>query len=1472
MKRMGKRIRKKCGKIISFMLVAAMICTAIGIVPAHVHAEETNPWDNVSAADWMANLDDNTKLSAINLPGTHDSATQYVSFSSSAQCQNISIEEQLNSGIRFLDLRLGKKKKLFQDEGTLKLVHGKVADCYEDSGNKTVLMLDKVLQKCYDFLDAHSTETIVVSMKMDDGSFDKDVDFANRIYEKYITDDVKKYWFLQNGNPTLSQVRGKIVLVRRYYNTTTDNDYDGNGIRIFWGDQGGSTVADTPWAGPANVTRYGWVQYCVQDRYEYSDTNKWTAIEKGLESPPHTTNQKVGEINITPDTTYFLNFMSVANGSPSSSANTINNQFLAYNNGRLEYGKNYGWIIMDFATKELARHVFETNIYIKKDKDYVKETIAAVTVPDILESDLLLPTTGEAAGAGKGASITWSCEEHPELIKTYGSETWLVRPVSGNVVVNITAKVSFGNYSEDKVFSSITLKQAGVDFEALRTAISKANQICNQAANAKYNLSALKSAIASAEELLKNNNATAEQINETAESLNAASSGSFELKNTDQLKENLLGWYPLTADSNDISGKNNHGTAKGVTFSSENGAAFTGNGKLQSVILLPTAMFNGREQMTISFWAKDTGTASDRNQAVFGFGSGTDGDGNGSANVFKYLLINTNYKDSYLKAVVTVNTWRDERGFKEECKYPKNTWAYITCVFDGTNFTLYKDGQLVESKNTGIKLTDFGINRVAYIGNSIWGSNDNDYIGNVKDFRIYDCAIAAEQAAELYSYKEQTKENLIADLTETLALDYEVNEDGSLQLYVTNDSLDLPAEYGDSTAISWDSSNPNIINPETGAVTIPDTGTEDITLTATITFENGEKLEVIFHCSVFERNNSIDISALKTAIAEIEQELKSLRETDYTVSSWQALQEAIADAKQQVFKPVSAEDVEDAKLNLQEKKAALSLLGDKTALNTLIQTANALNKAEYTTESWQNFSAALNAANETAADSDASQDDVEHAKNALQEAVNALVKMEYTITFDADNGSEATVVSVVTGNKVTKPEAPHKEGYTFAGWYVEGSETEFDFTAPITGDTTLIAKWTEKQQPGDPAIDTSDLETVIADIEQELKSLKEEDYTVSSWRALQKAVEDAKRQVSEPTSTEDVEYAKSNLQEKKAALELLGDKTALNDLIQTAGAFHQAEYTTESWQNVSAALENAKETAADSDASQDDVDSAKNALQEALDSLEKLTYAITFDADNGSTATIVSVKTGNRVTKPENPQKEGYTFAGWYLEGSKAEFDFQTLITSDITLKAKWTVKQNPDGSGSNNPSSGSENNKPGIGSGDVNISPISIAQAKVTVAKAVYNGKQQKPKVSVTYQGTALVQNQDYTVSYSNSKKVGQGTVTVKGIGKYNHVRTVKFNILPKKNKVSKLTNKSGRKLAVKFSKSVGAKGYIVYYATNQTFKSAKKLKTTKTTCTLKGLKKGKTYYIRVRAYAKAGKKTVYSDYSKTVKKKIKK
>ncbi|MCI8300731.1 MAG: fibronectin, partial [Lachnospiraceae bacterium] len=161
----------------------------------------------------------------------------------------------------------------------------------------------------------------------------------------------------------------------------------------------------------------------------------------------------------------------------------------------------------------------------------------------------------------------------------------------------------------------------------------------------------------------------------------------------------------------------------------------------------------------------------------------------------------------------------------------------------------------------------------------------------------------------------------------------------------------------------------------------------------------------------------------------------------------------------------------------------------------------------------------------------------------------------------------------------------------------------------------------------------------------------------------------------------------------------------------------------------------------------------------------------------------------------------------------------------------------------------------------------------KVKVANITYNGKQRKPAVTVTYNGTKLKLNTDYKVTYSNNKKVGQGKVKITGTGAYTGTKNAVFDILPKAGKVTKITNKAGRKLVLKLKKSTGAKGYEITYATNKKFKSAKKIKSKKTTVTLKKLKKNKTYYVKVRAYAKSGKKTIYSKtYSKTVKKTVKK
>lgn len=66
-------------------------------------------------------------------------------------------------------------------------------------------------------------------------------------------------------------------------------------------------------------------------------------------------------------------------------------------------------------------------------------------------------------------------------------------------------------------------------------------------------------------------------------------------------------------------------------------------------------------------------------------------------------------------------------------------------------------------------------------------------------------------------------------------------------------------------------------------------------------------------------------------------------------------------------------------------------------------------------------------------------------------------------------------------------------------------------------------------------------------------------------------------------------------------------------------------------------------------------------------------HTVTFDTDGGSTVASQSVVDGETATEPVDPTKEDYTFAGWYDSNEfETEFEFDTPITADITLYAKW--------------------------------------------------------------------------------------------------------------------------------------------------------------------------------------------------------
>lgn len=75
--------------------------------------------------------------------------------------------------------------------------------------------------------------------------------------------------------------------------------------------------------------------------------------------------------------------------------------------------------------------------------------------------------------------------------------------------------------------------------------------------------------------------------------------------------------------------------------------------------------------------------------------------------------------------------------------------------------------------------------------------------------------------------------------------------------------------------------------------------------------------------------------------------------------------------------------------------------------------------------------------------------------------------VQYTVTFDTDGGTYIAPVQITAGDTVDRPEQdPEKEGNDFDGWYEDDTyTTTFDFNTPITGTTTIYAKWVPHEEP-----------------------------------------------------------------------------------------------------------------------------------------------------------------------------------------------------------------------------------------------------------------------------------------------------------------------------------------------------------------------------------------------------------------------
>ena len=300
-------MEKICKKNIILKILLAVIViliTKIALTPIN---------KNYDPIAWMKNIDDSVLINDLSIPGTHDSGAMHSIFDVAGKCQEMNIQNQLNIGVRFLDIRL----QLVKDE--LQVVHSFV---------KQDLDFVSVLEDINEFITSYNSEFLIVSIKKDNDSVKSTVDFSDKVLE-----ELGKYQniVLDTLPSTVKEARGKIYILNRF---TSEN------IGI---------MASSNWK---DSTSFELGNLYVQDNYSIDDINiKLEDIKKTF------------ELSVNDQSHLYLNYTSCyLNGVfPPTYAGTPARKINKWLNDYLDENAIEGIVIMDFVTKDLVQKVYEVN-------------------------------------------------------------------------------------------------------------------------------------------------------------------------------------------------------------------------------------------------------------------------------------------------------------------------------------------------------------------------------------------------------------------------------------------------------------------------------------------------------------------------------------------------------------------------------------------------------------------------------------------------------------------------------------------------------------------------------------------------------------------------------------------------------------------------------------------------------------------------------------------------------------------------------------------------------------------------------------------------------------------------------------------------------------------------------------------------------------------------------------------------------
>jgi uncharacterized repeat protein (TIGR02543 family) len=287
----------------------------------------------------------------------------------------------------------------------------------------------------------------------------------------------------------------------------------------------------------------------------------------------------------------------------------------------------------------------------------------------------------------------------------------------------------------------------------------------------------------------------------------------------------------------------------------------------------------------------------------------------------------------------------------------------------------------------------------------------------------------------------------------------------------------------------------------------------------------------------------------------------------------------------------------------------------------------------------------------------------------------------YEVTFDTQGGSITAGQSVEYEGLISKPSNPLREGYTFAGWYKEADcQTAWDFTIDKmpAENITLYAKWIvnsyevtfDTQGGGIAAGQSVEYEGLISKPSNPLR----EGYTFAGWYKEADCQTAWDFTIDKMPAENITLYAKWIVNSYEVTFDTQGGSITTGQSVEYEGLVSKPSdplrggYTFAGWYK-EADCQTAWDFTIDKMPAENITLYAKWLAN---------SYEVTFDTQGGSITGGQNVEYEGLVSKPSDPLREGYTFAGWYKEaGCQTAWDFtiDKMPAENITLYAKWISK-----------------------------------------------------------------------------------------------------------------------------------------------------------------------------------------------------